>query len=147
MEINTKYFGTMPYTEDEVITFENGIFGFEENKKYLLIRFEENNAGLLCLQNLEDEQLAFTVANPFVFMPEYAPMVAQADLDKIGNPPISNLVFYNTCVIAENIQESTVNLRCPLVINGETKQAVQVILEDNSYAFKQLFYELFKKEN
>ena len=147
METNTKYFGTMPYTEDEVITFENGIFGFEENKKYLLIRFEENNGGLLCLQNLEDTNLAFTVANPFLFMPEYAPVVAQTDLDKIGNPPIGNLVFYNTCVIAENIAESTINLRCPLVINGETKQAVQVILEDNSYAFKQLFYELLNKEN
>lgn len=30
MEINTKYFGAMPYTEDEVITFPKGIFGFEE---------------------------------------------------------------------------------------------------------------------
>ena len=45
METNTKYFGTMPYTEDEVITFENGIFGFEENKRYLLIRFEEDKQG------------------------------------------------------------------------------------------------------
>ena len=86
METNTKYFGTMPYTEDEVITFKNGIFGFEENKKYLLIRFEDDNAGILCLQNLEDAQLAFIVANPFVFLPDYAPQVSTADLKKIGSP-------------------------------------------------------------
>ena len=146
METNTKYFGTIPYTEEEVITFENGIFGFEEHKRYLLIRFEEDNAGLLCLQNLEDAQLAFIVANPFVFLPDYAPQVAEADLKKLGNPAPESLAFYTTCVLAEDMSQSTTNLRCPLVINGETKQAVQVILEDTAYGFKQPFHELIKEK-
>ncbi len=145
METNTKYFGAMPYTEDEVITFENGIFGFEENKRYLLIRFEEDNAGLLCLQNLEDEQLAFVVANPFVFLPDYAPQVTEADLKKVGNPPMEETAFYTICVLQEDMKKSTTNLRCPLVINGTTRKAMQVILEDSSYDFKHPFYE-FKKE-
>jgi flagellar assembly factor FliW len=146
METNTKYFGTIPYTEEEVITFENGIFGFEEQKRYLLIRFEEDNAGLLCLQNLEDAQLAFIVANPFVFLPDYNPQVAEADLKKLGNPAPESLAFYTTCVLAEDMSRSTTNLRCPLVINGETKQAVQVILEDTAYGFKQPFHELIKEK-
>lgn len=146
METNTKYFGTIPYTEEEIITFENGIFGFEKNKQYLLIRFEEDNAGLLCLQNLEDTQLAFIVANPFVFLPDYTPQVTQTDLKKLGNPPFENLVFYTTCVLAEDMANSSTNLRCPLVINGETKQAIQVILEDSTYGFKQPFH-AFAKEN
>ena len=146
METNTKYFGTIPYTEDEVITFENGIFGFEENKRYLLIRFEEDNAGLLCLQNLEEPQLAFIVANPFVFLPDYNPQVAEADLKKLGNPAYENLAFYTTCVLAEDMADSSTNLRCPLVINGETKKALQVILEDSAYGFKQPFHEFAKEK-
>ena len=146
METNTKYFGAMPYTEDEVITFENGIFGFEENKRYLLIRFEEDNAGLLCLQNLEDTELAFVVANPFVFLPDYSPQVSEADLKKLGSPAPETLAFYTTCVLAEDMANSSTNLRCPLVINGETKKAVQVILEDSAYGFKQPFH-TFAKEN
>ena len=146
METNTKYFGTIPYTEDEVITFENGIFGFEDSKRYLLIRFEPDNAGLLCLQNLEDAQLAFVVANPFVFLPDYAPQVSEADLKKLGSPSPEQLVFYTTCVLAEDMAHSTTNLRCPLVIHGETKKAIQVILEDTAYSFKQPFHEFAKEK-
>ena len=114
----------MSYTEDEVIIFENGIFGFEEQKRYLLIRFEADNAGILCLQNLEDPQLAFIAANPFVFLPDYAPEVTEADLKKLGNPSAECLVFYTLCVLAEDMADSTTNLRCPLVMNGENKNRV-----------------------
>ena len=145
METNTRYFGTMAYTPEEVITFAEGIFGFEENKQYLLIRFENENNGLLCLQNLEDTHLAFIVANPFVFLPEYHPQPSAADLEKLAPSSDEVLLFYNICVIQEDIERSTMNLRCPVMINGETRKAVQVILEDDRYAFKHPFYELAKE--
>ncbi len=145
METNTRYFGTMPYTQEEVITFADGIFGFEENKNYLLIRFENENGGLLCLQNLEDAHLAFIVANPFIFLPEYQPNPTKADLEKLNPSSEDVLLFYNICVINEEIEKSTMNLRCPLMINGETRKAAQIILEDDRYAFKHPFYELAKE--
>lgn len=146
MEINTKYFGPMPYTEDEVITFQKGIFGFEENKRFILIRFVDEVGGLLCLQNIEDEQLAFVVMNPFYFMPDYKPVLAEADLKKLGAETSEELLFYNICVLDEDIAKSTANMRCPLVINGDTQQAMQVILEDSQYGFKQPFHEFEAKE-
>lgn len=146
MEIDTKYFGVTPYTEDEVITFPNGIFGFEENRRFILIRFEDENGGLLCLQNIENEQLAFVVINPFCFMPGYKPVLTEAELKKLEVASSEELLFYNICVLDEDIEKSSVNLRCPLAVNGETKQAAQVILEDAQYAFKQPFHEFAVKE-
>lgn len=146
MEINTKYFGAMPYTEDEVITFQKGIFGFEENRRFILIRFEDENGGLLCLQNIENEQLAFVVINPFSFMPDYKPVLAEADLKKLSVKSSEELLFYNICVLDEDVSKSSVNMRCPLAVNGETKEAMQVILEDGQYAFKQPFHEFAVKE-
>lgn len=146
MEIDTKYFGVTPYTEDEVITFQNGIFGFEENRRFILIRFEDENGGLLCLQNIENAQLAFVVINPFCFMPEYKPVLAEAELKRLEADSSEELLFYNICVLDEDIEKSSVNLRCPLAVNGETKQALQVILEDTQYAFKQPFHEFAVKE-
>ena len=146
MDINTKYFGSLSYTEEEVITFENGIFGFEENKHFLLIRFEKDNGGLLCLQNLEDEQLAFIVMNPFCFLSDYRPQFSEKDLEKLGSPDGEALLCYNICVLNDDVKKSSVNLRCPLVINGETRQALQVVLEDNRYAFKHPFHEFVKEK-
>ena len=146
MEINTKYFGAMPYTEDEVITFPKGIFGFEECRQFILIRFEDENGGLLCLQNIENEQLAFVVINPFCFLLEYKPVLAEAELKLLSAESSEELLFYNICVLDEDISKSSVNLRCPLAVNAETKQAIQIILDDGQYAFKQPFHEFAVKE-
>lgn len=146
MNINTKYFSSLSYTEDEVITFPSGIFGFENNKQFLLIRFEEENGGLLCLQNIEEPQLAFIVMNPFCFPLGYAPKLSEKDLEKLGSLDEKSLLCYNICVLNDDVKKSSVNLRCPLIINGETRQALQVILEDDRYSFKHPFYKIFEGE-
>ena len=40
MKFETKYFGTVEVPPDEVITFPNGLFGFEEERSFLLLPFE-----------------------------------------------------------------------------------------------------------
>ena len=37
MKFETKYFGTVEVPPDEVITFPNGLFGFEEERSFLLL--------------------------------------------------------------------------------------------------------------
>ena len=37
MRINTRYFGTVDLDDDKVIVFDDGLFGFEEYKKFALI--------------------------------------------------------------------------------------------------------------
>lgn len=147
MEINTKYFGKVSFVEEEALFFENGLFGFDNYKKYLLIRFENDNDSLLCLQNIEDENLAFVVMNPYSFLSDYLPVVTDIDLKDIGADKKTVPLVYNICVLKDNIVESTVNLRCPLIINFNTKRAKQVILDDTKYSFKFPFSQLMKKED
>ena len=59
MQIMTKYFFSIDYQEEEVISFENGIFGFEDYKKFILIPFDRDNNNICCLQSIEEETLAF----------------------------------------------------------------------------------------
>ena len=145
MEINTKYFGTLSYTEAEEIVFERGIFGFEDNRKFLLIRFDNDSGNILCLQNIENAELAFTVMNPFSFIPDYKPELNDCDLKKIEATNNKELNFYNICVIASEIGNSTVNLRCPIAINTENRKAIQVILENDQYNFKYPFHQFLKE--
>ncbi len=145
METNTKYFGTITYTTDEVITFAHGIFGFEESKKFLLIRFAEDNEGMLCLQNIEEPSLAFVVINPFAFLPTYAPSLSADELKTLAAADSTELMFYNICVLKDIPEESTVNLRCPLAINPENKNGMQVILDNEKYSFRQPLNNLAKE--
>ena len=40
MEVKTKTMGTVSVTDDKILTFPNGIFGFENYHKYALIDAE-----------------------------------------------------------------------------------------------------------
>lgn len=146
MEMETKYFGRLSYTEEEEIYFENGLFGFEDAKRFILIRFDNESGNILCLQNIENSNLAFTLMNPFAFLSEYAPVPSAEDIKKIGATDINELLFYNICVIQPNLQESTVNLRSPIVVNPETQKGIQVILEDTQYSFKYEFENFLKED-
>lgn len=141
MLMKTKYFGEMTFSENDIFTFDNGIFGFENNKKFALMNFEDGTDAMVCLQSVEDENLAFVLMNPFFLMSDYQPELRAQDIRSLEiDKDTKGVLYYVVCVVQENMVESTVNLRCPVVINPETKKAVQVILENNSYAFKHPLY-------
>ena len=47
MHLMTKYFGQIDYDPTEVLSFPNGIFGFEEEKQFLLLPFHGGGGNLL----------------------------------------------------------------------------------------------------
>ena len=71
--------------------------------------------------------------DPFSLRHDYHPALPQGELRSLGAERIEELCFYTLCVVRQPVGESTVNLRCPVVINPRTRQAVQVILESGEY--------------
>ena len=142
MEVSTKYFSNIQYNEDEVIYFKNGLFGFENFKKYLLIRFDNNNNNLICLQSIEEESIAFVMLNPYNFINDYNLSLSEEDFKQLQVDDITNVLVYNICVLNDDISKSTANMKCPIVINPQTRNAKQLILEDSSYEFKYPFSKL-----
>ncbi len=139
MKLMTKYFGEIDYESDEVISFPEGLFGFEDEKAYLLIRFDNEDDNLLCLQSVKNSHLAFIVVNPFRMMPDYAPYVPDQDLNDLGVNNQELVAIYAIAVAGNEPSETTVNLKAPLVINPATRQGRQVILEDTRYSFRHHF--------
>lgn len=139
MKLRTKYFGEMEYVQDEIIKFPEGLFGFEDEKEYLLIRFDDRDDTLLSLQSLKTPYLAFITMNPFRVMNDYEPYIADGDLDFLGVNNQELVAIYAIAVVADEVEHTTVNLKAPLVINPETKKGRQVILEDPRYTFRHRF--------
>ncbi len=135
--MKTKYFGEVTFSRDEILTFNNGIFGFENSKKFALMNFEDGTDAMVCLQSTEDEDLAFVLMNPFFLMPDYQPEIKDSDIKALEvDKNTKGVLYYVVCVVRDSVSDSTVNFRCPIVINPETKKAVQVILENSKYSFK-----------
>ena len=51
MKLQTKYFGEIDYEPSQALTFPNGLFGFEEERSFLLLPFEGSGGTMLCLQS------------------------------------------------------------------------------------------------
>ena len=136
MKIKTKYFGEIEIEEEAVIDFPGGLFAFEDEKQFVLLPFEGSEATLLCLQSAVTEGLAFVVMNPFAVSPGYAPVLQAQELERMGVTDSKELCYYVMCVVREPVADSTLNLKCPVVINDETRQAMQVILEGDAYGMR-----------
>ena len=127
MKFETKYFGTVEVPPDEVITFPNGLFGFEEERSFLLLPFAGSDGNMLCLQSAATPSLAFIAMNPFSLHPSYQPLLSSEELREMEVKDSHALCYYVLCVVREPVQESTLNFKCPVVVNPDSRRAIQVI--------------------
>lgn len=145
MEFRTKYFGTISCSEDNLLRFPAGFIGFEDETDFLLLPFEGSNGTLLCFQSVKTPGLAFVAMDPFALDPSYCPELTDSELNQMGVQHSQELSFYTLCVVKDPVSSSTVNLRCPVVINPNTCTAMQVILESNTYHMHHLLSEFGQK--
>ncbi len=146
MQLNTKYFGVVDCHEEDVLHFPDGLFGFEEEKQFFLLPFEGGDGSLLCFQSVSTPALAFVAVNPFFLKGDYTPVLTAEELKRMGVEKSEDLCFYTLCVVRDPVGESTVNLRCPVVINDQTRRAMQVILENRDYRMHHRLSEFQQKE-
>ena len=136
MKIQTKYFGELEYDQDDVVTFPVGMFGFEDEHEYLLIPFEGSEETLLSLQSVNTPALSFVIMNPFSLAPDYTPELQASELKALDVRENGELGYYVLFAVKQPISESTVNLKCPIAINVDTRVARQVILETDRYEMR-----------
>lgn len=146
MEINTQYFGKISCSEKEFIHFSDGLFGFTDLKNYVPLAFHENSDALICLQSVDDFSVSFILMNPFQFYEKYEPELSKEDqrlLNIADNE--DNISYYVISVIHDPMENSTVNLKAPIVVDTKTREARQIILENPLYRFRHPLKDFIKR--
>jgi flagellar assembly factor FliW len=82
---------------------------------------------------VDAEDLAFTVAYPFAFFPDYAPEIPLGELAEIGADSPESVLLMTILNVPTKLQEATANLKAPIVMNAQTRRARQVVLQDDRY--------------
>ena len=120
MTIQSDY-GTVEYEENDLLVFRDGIFGFPKLTRYLLLRMNDDDDSILLMLSVEDTSVAFVLFDPFALCPDYSPVLTPEELSCLGAKDSEELSYYVICVVQTDYMENTVNLKCPLVINPETR--------------------------
>ncbi len=124
MKIVTKQYGVLEFNEDIVIEFKDGIFGFEEYHKYILITEED---GLFYwLTNVEEPEIMF-------------PLFAIRMLED-NYPQQEGYEAFGIVRMDKNPANITINMKAPVYISQNEKAGFQKILENEKYLID---YKLF----
>ncbi|OCS86804.1 flagellar assembly protein FliW [Caryophanon latum] len=130
MNIETKFLGEVTIDEDAILTFTEGIPGFPNEKKFVLLPIEAD-VPLASFQSVETAEIGFLVAYPFAFKSDYSFDLSDADKELLQLEQENDVLVYGIVTLKETFQSSTINLLAPIVINKATKLGKQIILQDN----------------
>ena len=148
MKVQTKWFGEIEVSEDKIITFDKGIIGFEDWKKYTLVydAEKEENISIIWLQAIDEPTLALPVMKPEYIMKGYDPVVEDEILNTLGKDIQSaNLAVFCTLTVPEDLTKMTINLKAPIIINADTMKGVQLIADNEDYAVRYPIYDILNE--
>jgi flagellar assembly factor FliW len=144
--VKTRHFGDIELGEDKVISFSNGILGFEDFTKYTLLydNDEEERPEISWLQSLEEPTLAIPVVSPFLVKQDYNPEVDDELLKPLGDVTDENVVVLVSVTVPADVEKITANLKAPFIINSDSRKGAQIIVENSDYEVKYSFFEQLK---
>ncbi|KIL46583.1 flagellar assembly protein FliW [Jeotgalibacillus alimentarius] len=131
MKIQTKYHGEIELNEKDIWHFEKGIPGFEDEKQFTVLSFEDNDI-FFVLQSVNNFSLGFIISNPFSFFKEYEIKLDDAVTYALELEKPEDSMVYVILTVKDPFSESTANLQAPLVFNLINNKAKQIILNDYS---------------
>ncbi len=124
MIIKNEQFGEIKFDENSIIEFPEGLFGFENLKKFLLIQEEE---GLFVWLTSIDE--------PEIIFPIFSINLLQADYE---TP--EDYEPYGIVKLDKEPEKVTINLKAPVFIHKKDRKGYQKLLDNDIYPIN---YQLF----
>jgi len=144
VKINTTRFGILEVEKKDIITFKDGILGFENLKRFFVVDPGDQTL-ILWLQSTEDKAVAFPIIEPKIFDPNYTVKLLPAELNSISLDNLQDACIYTVLTIPKQVTEMSANLKAPVVINNRTKIARQIVLQDNKLEVRRPMYADLKK--
>lgn len=132
MKIKTTVLGEIEYDLKSIISFEEGLIGLEDKKKFILLE-KDDFKPFSYLQSVDDGSLSLIVINPLLIRKNYIFKVHEDDFKTIDVEDVDDFSLYSIVVFSEDIKNMTVNLKAPILINIHSKKARQVILINDNY--------------
>lgn len=123
----------------EILTFKNGILGFEDIDQYIL-NYMEESLPFLYLRALGKKHPCFVVCDPMSFVHDYSVSYDVETLRDLEAQSIEDIRCLVIATVPENITDMTVNLKSPILYNIRNNLAKQYVMDNSEYPIR---YKLF----
>ena len=147
MEIETTRFGHVEIDENLIIALPEGILGFEDCKRYIILDHVDKESPFKWFQSIDDPSLAFVITDPLIFVPDYKAKIHKEELKGIELSDATKALIVVIVNIKRDHSEITINLQGPLVINPEKKLAKQSIMRTDDYSVRHVIFSKQTNQN
>lgn len=135
--IETTRFGRLEVDGSEAFRF-GGMPGFPNADRFVLMQHDKQPDGgsvFAWMISLEIPDLAFVVADPWQFFPDYRPPLEPRHLKSIGVEAAEE--FELLAMVSFQGGETCLNLAAPILINARERIGAQVILDAEDLSVRQ----------
>jgi flagellar assembly factor FliW len=136
MHIRSELLGDLHVAEDELVDFQDGIFGFPECRRFVLL--QGSKEGTFWLQSVEHSALAFLLVDPFAFVPGYVVDLSSGDLTELQAAPGEQIAILSIVTLPRTRNEQpTANLQGPIAMNMRARVGRQIVIPDSPWGVRQ----------
>lgn len=140
----TSRFGELEVGEKDMITLKEEILGFSQYKRFFIVDPGDRSL-MLWLQFADDGRTAFPILEPQIFLSSYHLNLLPAERASLEIKDRKEISVYTIVTIPQRVQETSANLKAPIVINSATRWARQIVLQDNKLEVRYPIYRELKK--
>lgn len=131
MQIETYLFGKVDVSEQALITFPDGLPGFELCKKFALIHESTNPSPTsFTLQSVDDAQVAFQISDPSAYGFNYELQLTDEETAKLKPATPTDLAVMLIMFRREDKSGPIeASVWAPLIINTATRIGIQKVID------------------
>ena len=133
MKVQTTRFGTIEVRENDVITLVEGMLGFSDCTRFVLMD-DDIGEPFKWFQSMDIPSLAFVVIDPAIILPTYHFSVKKEQIKPLETKNVEDLQVYVIVTMSPDILDVSVNLQGPLVVNKKNRVGIQIVLNDPKFS-------------
>ncbi|GAB6180179.1 flagellar assembly protein FliW [Desulfotomaculum defluvii] len=118
------------------IFFAQGLPGFENLHHFNLSHAFEGTE-LYYLQSTEEADICFLCINPFQYTKNYEFVLTETTQEELEIKGLEEVAVFNIVNINGSLEQATVNLQAPVIINIALGKGTQLILNDAALSIRE----------
>lgn len=118
---------------EKALHFPDGLPGLPELENFVVVELREDGA-FQQLQSLDDIDVSMIVCVPWLFFPDYAPVLSDLEQAELGLETADDAILFVPVSFDPESRQVFLNLLGPFVVNAKTKVGRQLVLTGTDYS-------------
>ncbi|MCP3997441.1 MAG: flagellar assembly protein FliW [bacterium] len=117
---------------EKALHFPDGLPGLPDLEHFVIVELREDGA-FQQLQSLDNMDVSMIVCVPWLFFPEYAPVLSDLEQQELGLETADDAILFVPISFDRDSRQMYLNLLGPFVVNARTRIGRQLVLTGTSY--------------